>query len=350
MADQHEPSIDRISRMFGRRGNRRQALAQLGGAGALVVGATSIAATRHSSAQVGDCSIDVRAFVTSSTLCGSWFDATLAFAVEEDGAIDTATLTITDSNTAEWPSLQANVPYPVVGTAVGRIFTFRAHIDDGQALTFQGVAESPVTGCDVIVAGSFTGPIGCIDGTWSTSIEAPSEWCACCCDATTEEPAPPIVTTPVPPVVCEKGMVLNKKTGRCEWPVHETPTTVPTEIASPTPEPSPTVTSTPEPTATSTPEPTPTATPERCPENSSYVEGEGCFCNDGFEYVEGDCVPVMCSSNEVYLNDPACELSCVDGELMCAPVSPEQQCFCAEGYARDTVVGVCIIASLCGEF
>lgn len=334
MTDQSGQTIDRISRMLGRRGSRRQAVAQLGGAGALVVGVTAIASTRQSSAQVADCSINFRATVTSSTLCGSWFDAALAFSVEADGAIDSATLTITDSDTSEWPSIQLNVPYPVVGTSAGRLFSFRAQVEDGRALTFQGVAESPVTGCDIAVAGSFSGPIGCLDGTWTTTIEAPSDWCACCCDySVVDEYVPPVAPTPI---ICEKGYVFNKKTGMCELPVVETPTATVTET--------PTETPTVEPTETPTVEPT--ATTPSCPPNSAW-DGEACVCAEGYELQDGACV-VLCGANEFYLaTPPPCEYICTsEAYAECYEVDmTDRYCFCLPGYAR--INGVCIAVSAC---
>jgi hypothetical protein len=359
MADQNEPVIDRVSRIFGRRGSRRQAIAQLGGAGALVVGATTIATSRQSSAQIGDCSVSFRAIVTSSTLCGSWFDATLAFAVEADGAIDSATLTVTDTNAAEWPSIKPNVAYPAVGTSLGRSFSFRVHIEDGHTLTFIGLSDAPVTGCDVMVDGSFTGPIGCVDGTWSTTIEDPSDWCACCCDYSVvddHDDHHPIVTTPIPPVVCDKGYVYDKKTGRCLPPHTPTPTETATETATPT------ATATPIETAT----PTATATPTeiQCGVNAELnEEGTECVCSYGYILNPeiGECVSSICPEGEAF-NYETFVCDCGEGSVRnpetgecvyaSCPVNEEWdgelfQCVCREGYVR--LDGICMtVESACG--
>ncbi len=81
-------SIDRIARMLGSRTNRRKALVQIGGAGAIAaVGGSRMRALAQSDDGV-TCTLRFQGSVTSSTLCGTWFDVSINFSIGDGGAID----------------------------------------------------------------------------------------------------------------------------------------------------------------------------------------------------------------------------------------------------------------------
>lgn len=229
---------------------RRAILGRMGGVG--LASAFAIAGKSAAAQTTGggfDASIVFKATVASGEWCGRNFVARADYSTDDSGMIESGVLVIAEMS-GDLPFLEADVEYPLVGQSVDRTLDFRVAVDGGRFLTLHGVMQQPRGAEEVEVAGTFGGPVGCLMGTWSTTIMDDSEWCDDCgCNVVPVAPVASSPTVPSPEV-----------TTPCPTePTEPTEPTAPTEPTEPATEPTEPTTVATEPTTVAT-EPTTVAT------------------------------------------------------------------------------------------
>ncbi|MBX3071290.1 MAG: hypothetical protein KF883_12375 [Thermomicrobiales bacterium] len=108
-------------------------------------GSSPLTATQFGSLE--QCHYDLTGATQIGSLAGESFQGTLSFALDDDGAIDAASIAFADGTTL-----------PVVGQAAGRSVRFRIGSDPDRVITLAGAGEFPIDACTGEITGSYTGP------------------------------------------------------------------------------------------------------------------------------------------------------------------------------------------------
>jgi hypothetical protein len=148
--------FDALSRTFAARTSRRDALRRFG-LGGLGAGALAAAGVNDSVAATATavCVLTLTAPVVTGPDKGTAYDGDLSLTIGSTGAIDDASLKLTNGKT-----------HKAVGQATGRALNVRIDLGGGKTLALSGTGEQDLILCRGAIDGTFGGPDVADLGTW----------------------------------------------------------------------------------------------------------------------------------------------------------------------------------------